>query len=99
MTTRDEMPEPVTKWDAVDRILAETSLSDDALERMGLLPLDLSDLTPLDEIADALELRPLEEIASDLVDLDRLIAETSPPLDNATVVALVAEALDRDPQA
>ena len=109
MTTRDEMPEPVTKWDAVDRILAETSLSDDALERMGLLPLDLSDLTPLDEaalgltpldeIAAALELRPLEEIASDLVDLDRLIAETSPPLDNATVVALVAEALDRDPQA
>jgi hypothetical protein len=93
------MPEPVTKWDAVDRILAETSLSDDALERMGLLPLDLSDLTPLDEIADALELRPLEEIASDLVDLDRLIAETSPPLDNATVVALVAETLDRDPQA
>jgi hypothetical protein len=93
------MPEPVTKRDAVDRILAETSLSDDALERMGLLPLDLSDLTPLDEIADALELRPLEEIASDLVDLDRLIAETSPPLDNATVVALVAEALDRDPQA
>jgi hypothetical protein len=93
------MPEPVTKWDAVDRILAETSLSDDALERMGLLPLDLSDLTPLDEIADALELRPLEEIASDLVDLDRLIAETSPPLDDATVVALVAETLDRDPQA
>jgi hypothetical protein len=93
------MPEPVTKWDAVDRILAETSLSDDALERMGLLPLDLSDLTPLDEIADALELRPLEEIASDLVDLDRLIAETSPPLDDATVVALVAESLGRDPQA
>ena len=95
MTTRDEMPEPVTKWDAVDRILAETSLSDDALERMGLLPLDTSDLTPIDTAA--LGLPVLEEVASDLVDLDRLISETVTPLEDATVVALVAETLGRDP--
>jgi hypothetical protein len=108
MTTRDEKPEPVTEWDAVDRILAETSLSDDALDRLALPPIDLSGLTPLDDIENALGLTPLDEIADalgltpledvpGLVDLDRLIAETAPPLEDATVVALVAETLGRDP--
>jgi len=96
MTKRDEIPEPVTKWDAVDRILAETALSDDALDRLALPPIDLSGLTPLDDIENALGLTPLEEVPG-LVDLDRLIAETVPPLDDATVVALVAETLGRDP--
>lgn len=100
MTTRDEMPEPVTEpgdlgGDAVDRILAEVALPDDALERMGLLPLDPSDLTDIG--ASVIGLPVLEEVASDLVDLDRLLAETSAPLDAETVAALVAETLGRDP--
>lgn len=102
--TGDEIPDPVTKSDAaLDRILAETATSD-ALERIlaeSALPvldleplpvLDLGDLPPLD-LADLTDLATV----TDLVDLDRLLAECGPlALDDATVVGIVSEVLGRD---
>lgn len=101
--TGDEIPDPVTKSDAaLDRILAETATSD-ALERIlaeSALPvldleplpvLDLGDLPPLD-LADLTDLATV----TDLVDLDRLLAETSAPLSDGTVAGIVSEVLGRD---
>lgn len=101
--TGDEIPEPVTKSDeALDRILAETAtsealdrlLAETALPALNLEPLpvlDLGDLPPLD-LADLTDLATV----TDLVDLDRLLAETSAPLSDATVAGIVSEVLGRD---
>lgn len=98
--TRDEIPEPVTKSDdALERILAEVDVPPETWERILAetdVPPDvweriLSETPPLD-------LSDLPDLAAvtDLVDLDRLLAETAVPLDDATVIGTVAEVLGRD---
>lgn len=98
--TGDVTPEPVTEADDAlgrilaetdvppeewTRILAETDIPPEVWERIlsETPPLDLSDLTDLGTV-------------TDLVDLDRLLAETAVPLDDATVTRAVAEVLGRD---
>ena len=84
--TGDVTPEPVTEADdALGRILAETDVPPEVWERIlsETPPLDLSDLPDLAAV-------------TDLVDLDRLLAETAVPLDDATVIGAVAEVLGRD---
>ena len=91
---------PPQEW---ERILAESGATSDALERIlaeSALPvldleplpsLDLGDLPPLD-LADLTDLATV----TDLVDLDRLLAETSAPLSDETVAGIVSEVLGRD---